>query len=303
MSTTTQYIRVAVSQHEPTWLDLGGAVEKTCAIIKDASEKGAKLVTFPECWIPARIIDSDTLEIACFPGRFYVHHYALVIATYLELVGKDSHVSHELNPDVTEGLALMASQLKGLGPVDTVVIGYVDRLDDYLDGTWTVGSSGAPFVFSWKTLASHNGSTVVLLGCMFSFWGDISVQLIEVLSQHAATSLIHAGKAAAVHEQDRPSALPVTGNESSVEAKGVIWDNLLKPTTYASSGVKEGQHITVPSPLVATSRWTSQIGALRADWVDCEVGLMAAECNVHKVGFAYLHFISDNLSRAGRWGL
>ena len=54
MSTTTQYIRVAVSQHEPTWLDLGGAVEKTCAIIKDASEKGAKLVTFPECWIPGK---------------------------------------------------------------------------------------------------------------------------------------------------------------------------------------------------------------------------------------------------------
>ncbi|GAB7332755.1 hypothetical protein MBLNU13_g04492t1 [Cladosporium sp. NU13] len=61
MSTTTQYIRVAVSQHEPTWLDLGGAVEKTCAIIKDASEKGAKLVTFPECWIPADMIVSCRL--------------------------------------------------------------------------------------------------------------------------------------------------------------------------------------------------------------------------------------------------
>lgn len=54
MSVTSQCIRVAVSQHEPAWLNLGEAVEKTCAIIKDASEKGAKLVAFPECWVPGR---------------------------------------------------------------------------------------------------------------------------------------------------------------------------------------------------------------------------------------------------------
>lgn len=45
-------VRVAVTQHEPVWLDLQGTVKKTCAIIKDAAEAGAKLVAFPECWIP-----------------------------------------------------------------------------------------------------------------------------------------------------------------------------------------------------------------------------------------------------------
>lgn len=50
----TQPIRVAVSQHEPAWLNLQDAVEKTCAIIKEASEKGARLVAFPECWIPGQ---------------------------------------------------------------------------------------------------------------------------------------------------------------------------------------------------------------------------------------------------------
>ncbi len=45
-------VRVAVTQHEPVWLDLEGTVLKTIAIIKQAAQDGAKLVAFPECWIP-----------------------------------------------------------------------------------------------------------------------------------------------------------------------------------------------------------------------------------------------------------
>ncbi|KAF2482334.1 carbon-nitrogen hydrolase [Neohortaea acidophila] len=48
----TGLVRVAVTQHEPVWLDLEGAVTKTIAIIKQAAAEGAKLVAFPECWIP-----------------------------------------------------------------------------------------------------------------------------------------------------------------------------------------------------------------------------------------------------------
>ncbi|KAK3720832.1 hypothetical protein LTR37_003495 [Vermiconidia calcicola] len=49
---TADTVRIAVTQHEPIWLDLQGTVKKTCAIIKDAADAGAKLVAFPECWIP-----------------------------------------------------------------------------------------------------------------------------------------------------------------------------------------------------------------------------------------------------------
>ncbi|KAK4565341.1 hypothetical protein LTR86_003958 [Recurvomyces mirabilis] len=45
-------LRVAVTQHEPVWLDLQGTVDKTCRIIREAAEAEAKLVVFPECWIP-----------------------------------------------------------------------------------------------------------------------------------------------------------------------------------------------------------------------------------------------------------
>jgi predicted amidohydrolase len=44
--------RVAVTQHESEWLDLQAGVKKTCALIKEAATAGAKLIAFPECWIP-----------------------------------------------------------------------------------------------------------------------------------------------------------------------------------------------------------------------------------------------------------
>lgn len=45
-------LNVKVTQHEPVWLDLEGTVQKTIKITKEAAQKGAKLVAFPECWIP-----------------------------------------------------------------------------------------------------------------------------------------------------------------------------------------------------------------------------------------------------------
>ncbi|KAJ5729633.1 Carbon-nitrogen hydrolase [Penicillium malachiteum] len=45
-------VRVAVTQAEPEWLDLAAGVTKTCELIAEAAKNGAKLIAFPECWIP-----------------------------------------------------------------------------------------------------------------------------------------------------------------------------------------------------------------------------------------------------------
>jgi nitrilase len=45
-------VKVAVTQHEPVWLDLAATVEKTCRLIEEAASNGAKLIAFPEVWIP-----------------------------------------------------------------------------------------------------------------------------------------------------------------------------------------------------------------------------------------------------------
>ncbi|KAJ5273753.1 carbon-nitrogen hydrolase [Penicillium angulare] len=45
-------VRVAVTQAEPVWLELNEGVDKTCQLITEAASNGAKLIAFPECWIP-----------------------------------------------------------------------------------------------------------------------------------------------------------------------------------------------------------------------------------------------------------
>jgi nitrilase len=50
--TSNDIVRVAVTQAEPGWFDLAGAVKRTCELITEAATNGAKLIVFPECWIP-----------------------------------------------------------------------------------------------------------------------------------------------------------------------------------------------------------------------------------------------------------
>ncbi|KIM92523.1 hypothetical protein OIDMADRAFT_139519 [Oidiodendron maius Zn] len=45
-------IKAAVVQAEPEWLDLQSSVEKTCVMIAEAATNGAKIIAFPELWIP-----------------------------------------------------------------------------------------------------------------------------------------------------------------------------------------------------------------------------------------------------------
>jgi nitrilase len=54
MSTQTppETVRIAVTQAEPAWLDLDASVAKTCSLVSEAADNGAKLISFPECWIP-----------------------------------------------------------------------------------------------------------------------------------------------------------------------------------------------------------------------------------------------------------
>ncbi|MGY3358313.1 putative amidohydrolase [Bradyrhizobium sp. GM0.4] len=44
--------KVAVVQAAPAWLDLDASIDKSIALIRDAAEKGAKLIAFPEAFIP-----------------------------------------------------------------------------------------------------------------------------------------------------------------------------------------------------------------------------------------------------------
>jgi len=52
--------RAAIVQATPAVLDLGASVERACDWIRRAGERGAKLVAFPETWVPVYPLWCDT---------------------------------------------------------------------------------------------------------------------------------------------------------------------------------------------------------------------------------------------------
>src|SRR5438876_6357122 len=49
---TEQTLRVATVQAAPAFLDMQAGVVKAIRLIEEAAANGARLVAFPECWIP-----------------------------------------------------------------------------------------------------------------------------------------------------------------------------------------------------------------------------------------------------------
>jgi len=48
----TRPFKVAVIQHAPVFLNLEASLEKACALIEQAAGAGAKIIAFPETWLP-----------------------------------------------------------------------------------------------------------------------------------------------------------------------------------------------------------------------------------------------------------
>jgi hypothetical protein len=242
-------------------------------------------------------LDDSTLEVACFPGQDYVKHYATAIATYLSLNGNGNTIVQYDLPSESECMApLLDSNLAQMGPVDVVVVGYVHHLDRILKGSWEGGNSENNQIFAWQKLTTLDGRTVSFLGCMVSFWGDISGRLVSALQRlNNVKCVLYVGKAGSLYPKYAPNRWIATGDCSWIDGQLVAWDNVLKRQTDGLPVFVNGTHTTVSSPLDESKAWFESWKNI-AEWVDCEVGHMAQASIKGGTSFGYLHIISDNLA-------
>lgn len=255
----------------------------------------------------ANLLDDTTIELLCFPGRDTVHHQALMAATYFGLLSpchKAPLVMEHL-PSTQDCPAIFeSSNLRLMGPVHTVVIGYVDRILPGNSQThWETGTDDPGQIFGWKTFQRRNGEAVAFLGCMTSLWGDVLAHLIPALKLfNNVKCILYIGKAGSLRPFDMPNRVVVTGNTSYLDGELISWENPLLSTIKdrhkkeMPTDIVLGTHVTVSSPLDETQTWFSDWKG-KAQWVDCEVGHIARACKLLDIDFGYIHVISDNVAK------
>jgi len=250
-----------------------------------AHEKNGKLFNFER---PTALADGRDLIIKAFPGADYVHHYALIIATYLAMTGKAADtVTYEL-PDPAasrEAVTQLALDLDG----DLVIVGWGLAHLAPPDGTWIYGHG-----YAWQRAEIH-GRRVVYLGFLHSIWGDVAGQVVTRLAELGARDVVYVGKVGALNPDIEPNARLATGNTSLVDGSLVTWADFFGDFATAQPGVHTGIHVTSPSILLENRDWLTEHA--KHAFVDPEIGPMGAAARDAGIDFGYLHVISNNLAR------
>lgn len=97
-------VKVACVQAAPVFLNLAATVDKTIQLIREASEKGAELIAFPETWIPGYPwflwLDSPA---ANFPLVYQYHQHSLELDS--ESAKKIAQAARDYNIHVVLGFS------------------------------------------------------------------------------------------------------------------------------------------------------------------------------------------------------
>lgn len=230
------------------------------------------------------------------PGRDYAHHYGQLIESAAAFTGVDLRVEVEL-PHRAMTLEFIDYWLPPTLPrASCVLLGYVEHLFAASPGEWHLDTG-----FGWR-LVTVSERPVLLLGCEFSYWGDIAGALVEILGQRRSTDrVIYVGKLGSLRPEMVPNRTIATGTSSRVGGRVISWTSSL--ALESDHDVRTGQrHVTQPSVVDETRAWRDQHAA-DFDLVDPEIGHMACAANRTGIGFDYLHVVTDNLSHPYEHGL
>lgn len=142
MGITHPKFKAAVVQAAPVWLDLEGTVAKTITYIEEAASEGAKLIAFPETWIPG------------YPWHIWVGTPAWTIARGFVQRYFDNSLSYE------SPLARKIAEAARDNRI-TVVLGLSERDGGSLYiSQWLIGPDGETIAKRRKLRPTHVARTV-----------------------------------------------------------------------------------------------------------------------------------------------
>jgi hypothetical protein len=237
---------------------------------------------------PTAEIAGTELIVKCFPGRDYVYHYALIIATYLAMKGRFREQVRYDAPDASICNAAVAHLGVDASEYRAVILGWgVEHL---------AGTEGWTFVdgYAWKR-ATSVGFSVLYLGFLHSIWGDVAGRVVTRLGALGAQRIVYIGKVGTLDPSLKPNTVLGTGDESLVGLRRVRWTDFFDLHARDESDVVSGIHVTSPSTLLETRKWLkAQQGYT---FVDPEIGPMGEAAHEQRIPFGYMHVVSNNLAR------
>jgi len=259
-----------------------GDYDRTCVISEN--EKNDKLFNWQR---PTAEMQGDGLIVKCFPGRDYVRHYALIIATYLNMTGRYcGQVDYELPAESLCAAAVDRLNLD-LSVADLVVLGW--GVGQFVNGTPWTHSHG----YAWQH-AEVEGRRVVYLGYLHSIWGDVAGRVVSRLAALGARRVVYVGKVGTLDPDIAPNTCLATGNSSVLATGPTNWRDFFGHHAIQPD-IRTGVHVTSPSILLEDRNWLAAQRGIR--FVDPEIGHMGHAAATAGIEFGFLHVISNNLAR------
>jgi hypothetical protein len=272
-----------IQSQEWSRIFIAGDYDRTSQI--SSLEKNDKLFNWQRP--TAEAVGSD-LVLKCYPGCDYVLHYALIVATYLDMKGRfRNNVLFRL-PDERDCEEEIRKVNVDPSADDVVIVGYgIEHFTGSEDWQYEQG-------YAWKRDRNHEWS-ILYLGFFHSIWGDVAGRVTTRLARLGARRLIYIGKVGCLDSSVEPNMLLATGNQSIIDSRLVKWTNFFDEQARHNAVVTSGLHITSPSTLLETKDWLDK--NKMCSFVDPEIGHMGKAARCTGLPFGYLHIISNNLSR------
>ncbi len=271
-----------IQQHDWDNIRVIGEYDRDCAI--SANEKNDKPFNWQR---PTAEICGDELVIKCFPGLDYVRHYALIIATYLNMTGRYRGQVHYQLPGEPLCRAAAGRLDVDASADDLVVVGWgLSRLAG--GALWTPGHG-----YAWQR-AHIDGHQVLYLGYLHSIWGDVASRVVSRLATLGARRVVYVGKVGSLDPQIAPNTCLATGSSSLLAGRQVSWRDFFGDLAIGQPDVRPGTHVTSPSVLLEDKNWLARQPGSR--FVDPEIGHMGSAARAAGIEFGFLHIISNNLA-------
>ncbi|EJL6308979.1 hypothetical protein ACX6FB_003684 [Vibrio cholerae] len=233
------------------------------------------------------------------PGRDYIEHYFSMIYDYNKIINGKLDVKYLFNPKDQRLLIDDLNKQIPIGKNRLAVIGDFTCLSALLDGQLEVKQTISLSKVNIEVYPHFD-----LLGINFSFWGNLSYEIIHSLASKGYKEIIYVGKLGCLTSINDVYSKIFSPSDYILYNKDqmIFKSNSLKNNLHSYiPGISSGKHVSVPTISEELSHQKEVFTRVGVFSIDNEISYMAQaihEYNIRNdkpISFSCLHYATDYL--------